>query len=471
VRLKKPHQEQFSTDQAALAEDSRWKLAAKIAQSPILARACQLRDILIFVVRKSILEPEAPIQEFEIAHTVLGRRKDFNPLDDNIVRVQMAHLRKKLDLYFSTDGKNEPIVLTIALGSYKPVFTPKAKSQDTARPASEHAVPLEMQHGSGADRHPAEVHSGVPAHSTLDGRLHPLRAYPLTVAATVGCVVLLSISIFLAFRVVQQKQIIDEAQSALSPWRAQPSVAALWTPFFASSHDTDVILGDNSLLLIEQISRQFATFNAYFSRSYLAELQDSKISANDRFILSLIASKGLGSNSEFKLAQRIMSQDTLNKRLHLYGSRQYVTTLLKQNNVILIGGKASNPWEGLYDDKLTFSEGMKFDGLGVSSVVNRSPKSGELAEYVATDSAGWCVVAYLPSPAQNTAVLLLEGTGSEATEAAGDFLFSEEQLSGLLKKFGTRTFPPFEVLLKISQVKGTPLTTSIEAFRTHPAGY
>jgi hypothetical protein len=80
-------------------------------------------------------------------------------------------------------------------------------------------------------------------------------------------------------------------------------------------------------------------------------------------------------------------------------------------------------------------------------------------------------VAYLPSPAQNTAVLLLEGTGSEATEAAGDFLFSEEQLSGLLKKFGTRTFPPFEVLLKISQVKGTPLTTSIEAFRTHPAGY
>jgi len=470
VRLNRPHQEQFPPDQADLAGDSRWKLATQIAHSTLLARASQLRDILIFVVRKSILEPDAPIQEFEIAHTVLGRRKDFNPLDDNIVRVQMAHLRKKLELYFSTDGKEEPIILTIALGSYKPVFAPRAKVLESSRTATETSVPSEIAPSIDIDSHPAGMHAESSTNPTLSGQ-SPFLAHPFTVAAAVGCLVLLSISIFLAFRVYQQKQIIDEAQSALSPWRSQPSVAALWTPFLASSRDTDVVLSDNSLLLIEQISHQFASFNAYFSRSYLAELQDSKISANDRFILRLIASKGLGSNSEFKLAQRIMAQDALNNRLHLYGSRQYVTTLLKQNNVILIGGKASDPWEGLYDDKLTFSEGMKFDDLGVSSVVNRSPKSGELAEYVATDSVGWCVVAYLPNPAQNTAVLLLEGTGSEATEAAGDFLFSEEQLSGLLKKFGTRTFPPFEVLLKISQVKGTPLTTSIEAYRTYPAGY
>ncbi|MDR3723700.1 MAG: hypothetical protein P4K83_04345 [Terracidiphilus sp.] len=467
MRLKQPQQEQFSTDQAALAGDSRWQLALQIAQSPFLARASQLREILIFVVKKSILEPDAPIQEFEIAHTVLGRRKDFNPLDDNIVRVQMAHLRKKLDMFFSTDGKEEPIILTIALGSYKPVFTPRAKVLEPLRTVTDAALPAETLQTVPS----VEIRTEAPANSTLNGREHSLRAYPFTVAATVGCIVLLSISIFLAFRVYEQKQTIDAAQAALSPWRSQPSVAALWTPFFASSHDTDVILGDNSLLLIEQITRQFASVNGYFSRNYLAELQDSKITPNDRFILSLIASKGLGSNSEFKLAQRIMAQDSLNKRLHLYGSRQYVTTLLKQNNVILIGGKASNPWEGLYDDKLTFSEGMKFIGLGVSSVVNRSPKSGELAEYVATDSVGWCVVAYLPNPGENTSVLLLEGTGAEATEAAGDFLLSEDQLSGLLKKFGAKTFPPFEVLLKISQVKGTPLTTSIEAFRTYPAGY
>jgi hypothetical protein len=112
---------------------------------------------------------------------------------------------------------------------------------------------------------------------------------------------------------------------------------------------------------------------------------------------------------------------------------------------------------------------MKFEGLGNTSVLNRTPKPGEQKEYISADSVGYCVVAYLPNPGQDSAVLLLEGTGSEATEAAGDFLTSQEQLSGLLGKLHASSFPPFEVLLKISLVHGTPLTATIEAYRTYPS--
>ena len=114
-------------DESILEADSRWKAAEKAARSSALSRATQLRDILLFIVRQTILQPEEPIHEFEIAHRVLGRRSDFNPLDDNIVRVQMAHLRKKLDLYFSTEGKDEEVVITVALGTYKPVFSNRSK--------------------------------------------------------------------------------------------------------------------------------------------------------------------------------------------------------------------------------------------------------------------------------------------------------------------------------------------------------
>jgi hypothetical protein len=235
-----------------------------------------------------------------------------------------------------------------------------------------------------------------------------------------------------------------------------------------SNRDTDVVVGDDSLLLIEQITKQYPSFNSYLSRSYLSDPKLQNLDADKRFVLNLVASKGLGSTSEFKLAQRILALDPVYKRIHLYSARQYMPALLKQNNVILIGGRVSNPWEALFQEKLNFDEDMRFEDLGVSSVTNHTPQAGEEAVNTGTDQVGYCVVAYLPNPSQNTFVLLMEGTNSEATEAAGDFLLSETQLAGFLQKLHATTFPPFEVLLRISQVRGTPLTATVEAYRTYP---
>jgi hypothetical protein len=59
------------------------------------------------------------------------------------------------------------------------------------------------------------------------------------------------------------------------------------------------------------------------------------------------------------------------------------------------------------------------------------------------------------------------GTNAEATEAAGDFLLSEDQLSNFKKKLQLNKLPFFEVLLKVSSVRGSPLTETIEAYRTY----
>jgi hypothetical protein len=67
--------------------------------------------------------------------------------------------------------------------------------------------------------------------------------------------------------------------------------------------------------------------------------------------------------------------------------------------------------------------------------------------------------------------LIVEGTGSEATEAASDFLSSEEQMAGLLHRFHAKSFPPFEVLLKINQLRGTPLSATVEAYRIYPLSH
>jgi hypothetical protein len=453
-------------DDAALESDPRWRQASRLAASPVLARATQLRDILLYIVRQTVLDPETPLRESEIAHRVLGRRADFNPLDDNIVRVQMAHLRKRLEQYYAAEGKDEEVIISVALGSYRPIFTERtaelASILNQAAPTVAAQSPaIAIPEASSSAPQPA---TDLPAPLPASAR----HFFTLRTLVAIFGIALLSSCIFLYINDLRQKQKIHDLEQSLAPWRGKPTVAMLWAGFFDSEHDTDIVMGDDSLLLIEQLSSRYTTFTGYLNHTYKDGTQVPGLSPEMRSTIKLIASKGLGSNSEFKLAQKLLILDPQNKKVHIYGARQYVPASLKQNNVILIGGRISNPWEGLYDDRLNFTQATKFVDTGNTSVVNRSPLPGEKPGYVTSDEVGYCVIAFLPDPNQHTNVLLLEGTGSEATEAAGDFLSSEEQLSALLKKLHATRFPPFEVLLKISQVRGTPLTATIEAIRVDP---
>lgn len=446
----------------ALEDDPRWQIAQRAARSPALYRATQLRDMLLFIVRQTIVSPDEPIHESEIAHRVLGRRMDFNPLDDNIVRVQMAHLRKKLDLYFSTEGQNEETVITVALGSYRPVFSARSRLGPPAVPeghadSAAREAEASREESAEAPASDGQRQEARPREKQRDRLLLPVAAVLAIVALAASCT-------GLWFRLHAVQQSLDAARQSLSPWKNEPAVATLWSNFFDTSRDTDVVLSDDSYLLIEQISKQSTPLFGYLNRTYLYQAQSGSASADTRFVQGLIATKGLGNTSEFKLAERILALDPLGKNLHLYSARQYMPALVKQDNLILIGGRVSNPWAELFENQLNFVENTRFENYGVTMVTNRAPAPGEPAVYMSTDSVGYCVVAFLPSSDQNGKVLLIEGTSAESTEAAGDFL-SEEQFAAFRAKLHRDTLPYFEVLLKTSQVRGTPLTVTVESYR------
>ncbi len=444
-----------------LEGDWRWQLAQRVARSPVLYRATQLREILLYIVRQSILNPGESIHEFDIAYRVLGRRSDFNPLEDNIVRVQMAHLRKKLDLYFSTEGKDEATVLTVALGTYRPLFTPRPMPQA----ASADGVPVAAEAPSSAMADaPAPPQPPAPELSRPRWwRLHlgNMAAGLLVVALAVLCAVLWN-------RDRDQQKALEAIHRSLTPWRYDPALNELWAGFFDSNRDTDVVLSDDSFLVIEQLDQRKTPFYGYLGRSYLNPPEGTSEDSERRFFRELVASKTLGNTSEFKLARLFLGLDPLDKRLHLYSAQQYMPALMKQDNLIVIGGNISNPWSEIFDGRLNFTENILFQGVGITAVVNHSPAKGEQQEYVSSDSTGYCDIAYLPHPDHDGKVLLLQGTSSEATEAAGDFLLGG-QFSAFRKSLHEATLPYFEILIKTSQVKGTPLTVTVEAYRTYPA--
>jgi len=78
-------------------EDERWTLVQRILASRHFQKAPQLREILLYLSRRTIEDSPSAISEHDIGCNVLGRRPDFNPNEDNIVRVQVRHLRKKLE--------------------------------------------------------------------------------------------------------------------------------------------------------------------------------------------------------------------------------------------------------------------------------------------------------------------------------------------------------------------------------------
>jgi hypothetical protein len=116
------HSEPISTS----THDTRWALVLRVASSRHLLKAPQLREILLYLCRRVLTDNPSAISEQEIGCKVLGRRADFNPNEDNIVRVQVRHLRKKLEEYFSSEGLEEPVILTIPKGAYLPHFEPRS---------------------------------------------------------------------------------------------------------------------------------------------------------------------------------------------------------------------------------------------------------------------------------------------------------------------------------------------------------
>lgn len=420
-----------------------WSLLERIAASSQLKRAVRLQELLFYIGKRSLKDGSETIHEQQIGVDVFRRPKGYDTSADNIVRTNVSDLRKRVEAYFESEGADEALVMEIPRGNYVPVFRYRAPQPKVA------LDPIPFPVLTPADPATGSVKAPETARSRSWTRI---ATGALMVALAGGC-----LYFWMQYR---------DLYRSLYAWQYEPSVSALWTSFLNASQDTDVVLADASFGLLQDLNKESFPFDDYLDRSYINQLQAKHPSPELQAILNRVVRWNMGSQDEFKLADRILALDPLGKRIHLYNARDYMPDLTNRDNVILIGGRISNPWDDLFEGRMNFT--VKFDSDGSIEVVNRAPAAGEQPVYSQTNSAQYCVVAYLPNPGHSGNVLLIEGTGAEATEAAGNFLLSENQLSSFKKTLHADKFPYFEVLLKVSSVQGTPLTSTVEAYRAYP---
>jgi hypothetical protein len=423
-----------------------WALLERVAASSQLKRAARLQGLLLYLGRRSLKDGSEPVHEQQIGVEVFRRPRGYDTGVDNIVRTSVSDLRKRIDAYFESEGSSEILVMQIPRWSYIPVFRyRKAQPLIAAQPPT--AVPVIV----------SELAAAAPSIASVPSRLR--WTIPALIAMSAAVLVLAIVSVYFWAR-------YERLNRSLYPWRYEPSVAEFWGEVLNASPDTDVVLADASFGLLQDINKKSFPFSEYQDHSYISQLQSPNIGPDLRAIVGRISMWNLGDQDDFKLARRILALDPLGAKIHLYNARSYLPDLTKRDNVILIGGRISNPWDDLFESHMNFVANFETDGS--IAVINHIPATGEQKVYSHTESTQYCVVAYLPNPDHHGIVLLVEGTGAEATEAAGDFLLSEYQLSSLKKLLHVSKLPYFEVLLKVSSVPGTPLTASIEAFRGYP---
>src|ERR1035437_3846174 len=131
--------------------DGRWELAQKVADSANFRNCPKLRAFLLYVCENMLLGRQENVREQLIGAKVFGRTADYNLSDDNIVRVEARELRKRLEVYFATEGIDEPVIIDIPKGAYLPVFSVREIAVTPVggpRPAASPIEPRGLAEGS-----------------------------------------------------------------------------------------------------------------------------------------------------------------------------------------------------------------------------------------------------------------------------------------------------------------------------------
>jgi len=104
---------------------SQQSILEKIVNDSIFASGDYYKEILQYMM--DCFEKNYIPTEVDIATKVFGKKDDFNPSEDTLVRVYFYRLRKKLEKYYTSSGQSDPIRLTIPKGHHYLEFTDNTK--------------------------------------------------------------------------------------------------------------------------------------------------------------------------------------------------------------------------------------------------------------------------------------------------------------------------------------------------------
>lgn len=415
-------------------------LVSRILSSALFRKSRKLATFLQFICEQQQMGKADSINEQRIGTEVFGRNEGYHMGEDSIVRSQARFLRLRLQEYFATEGKDEPIILTIPKGSYVPEFHHR---ELPAEPVQE--VATLVSHIGYTASTPSDKESSDPP---------PKRSsFWIYVAAGIGVVVCLALGIGWWLRGEEHRH------------AGVPVEVRFWASIFDSQRTTILVPADSSLVLMDELIGHEITLPDYMNRTYRSTVPPPEMTR----IWNQLLTSQYTNVVDLRLVsalERLSEVD--HSKTQVQFARDVSVSELKQNNVILIGSTRANPWVDLFSTAGRFRVG--YDSKTHTNLVeNRNPGKGEQARYDeaanSADHLAYGVVSYLPSLDGESSSLLIGGTSKAGTETASEFLLSPRFIA-FLRTLDTKggALPHFEILLSAQNLNGNSYQRTIVCY-------
>jgi Flp pilus assembly protein TadD len=103
-----------------------------VLASAAFSRSERQSSLLRFLVERHLEGRDGELKESVIAVEAFGRKPDYDPKVDAIVRTEAVRLRKRLAAYYANEGSRDEIVIELPKGGYRPVIRRHAVSANRA---------------------------------------------------------------------------------------------------------------------------------------------------------------------------------------------------------------------------------------------------------------------------------------------------------------------------------------------------
>jgi hypothetical protein len=85
----------------------------RVLSSSVFQGAGRSRALLKFLVEESVADRTERLKEYTIGAEALAKGDAFDPRTDPIVRAEASRLRSRLERYYASEGRDDPVVIVL----------------------------------------------------------------------------------------------------------------------------------------------------------------------------------------------------------------------------------------------------------------------------------------------------------------------------------------------------------------------
>lgn len=436
----------------------------RILQGRTLQGSESLKSFLKFVVDRCVEDEDSQLKEYVIATEVFGRGSEFDSRIDSVVRVQAGRLRAKLQDYYTTEGRNDPVIIELPKGQYTPVFIYSPVAEPTLNGGSESVSAEQPRTAPGA----AAQFQGWRVVALA------LAVVSLALAATAW---------FYRSRMEQLVKSTDVGTLTEIETIDRSEIAPLWGGMLMSQEPVLVVFS-NTLFqgTAEEGMKLLKSLDSPGSSLGSPNIPQGEIEKSKKPVIEHYT--GIG-----EVMGAYFLGDFFAKMRHASRVKRSLLLTwedLKTENIVVLGSPAENLFlrdlpqkqEFLFKANLPDKDAGGKPSYGV---VNTRPQSGEQQYYFATQggpsrsqiSEDYAVVSLLQGLNAQNRLLILAGITTLGTQAAAEYVTKPAYIRDLITHLNTAPpgSPPvlpssFQVLVKVRVNGGVPVQIS---YVTHHA--